>query len=173
MPGWRARAGASQPASVGLVASEKDEGPAGVLLRAKRGPKGEQPIGTGLASGHKHTPPRTHTPNIECGLHLLCTCTRTQQYTVIISTTTADRCALHWTTRGRPPNSIRPQLPNGLPHYRLEHVEISGWADIASMQEHVAHLPDAVRRDRWSRGYWMTAPSYHISRYWTIFKLTL
>ena len=28
-------------------------------------------------------------------------------------------------------------------------VEISGWADIASMQEQVAHLPDAVRRDRW------------------------
>lgn len=42
MPGWRARTGArgaSQPASVGFVASEKDEGPAGVLVRTKRGQK--------------------------------------------------------------------------------------------------------------------------------------
>lgn len=39
-------------------------------------------------------------------------------------------------------------------------VENSGWADIASMQEHVAHLPDAVRRDRWSLEYWTTAPSH-------------
>lgn len=36
---WRVRTGASQPASVGFVASEKDEGPAGVLVRAKRGQK--------------------------------------------------------------------------------------------------------------------------------------
>lgn len=120
----------------GLWRSEKDEGPA---LRGVEDQKVTSRLGTGLASGHTH--PRT---------------------TAVITTTTADRCALHWTTRGRPPASRGgggTQLPNGLPH-SLAAVEISGWADVASMQEHVAHLPDAARRDRWSREFWTAAPSY-------------
>lgn len=61
-----------------------------------------------------------------------------------------------------PPAAARPTLSvlNCQMGSHTLHVEISGWADIACMQEHVAHLPDAVRRDRCSRGYWTTAPSY-------------
>jgi hypothetical protein len=71
------------------------------------------------------------------------------------------RCALlHWTDQPPAPAHSTAKWAPTLPHPPDVHVEISGWADIASMQEQVAHLPDAVRRDRWFDKYWTTAPSY-------------
>lgn len=58
----------------------------------------------------------------------------------------------------RPP--ARPPLHNCQMGVHTCDVKVSGWADVAWMQEQVAHLPDAVRRDRWSREYWTTEPSY-------------
>lgn len=49
-----------------------------------RGPKGEQPIGTGLASGYTHT--YTHTHNIKCGLQLL----QLQPTTIILNNNVVD-----------------------------------------------------------------------------------
>lgn len=65
---WRARAGA---VSVGFVASEKNEGPAGVLLE-------DQKVSSRLARAWpRDTHTHTHIRSMGCGLHLLhLTCTQ-------------------------------------------------------------------------------------------------
>lgn len=128
--------------------------------------EGEQPIGHGAWLRHAMKP--KHNIELGCSVHTITAAAAAAiddargflhlLPTVIAATTTANRwagvhCCIGPITHARLPalTCVHVQLPNKLPHpNKGPNVDIFfGWADIASMQEQVAHLPDAVRRDRW------------------------